>query len=69
MGQKERYSEESYKKIEASKYKYRKANYIQKNIRIKKEQKEQFKQAAEAAGMSLNSWMIEACRRYAGCKE
>lgn len=74
MGQKDRYSEESYKKITKSKKKYRDEHYVQKTIRVKKEEKKEYEEHISnlnknGANYSLNSWMNEACRIYAQSSE
>ncbi len=58
-------TEEEIKQITAQKYEYRKANYVQKSLRVKKDEREAYRAASDAAGMSLNSWMIEACKKLA----
>ncbi len=69
MGQKDRYSEEIYKKISESKYKYRRDNYISKSIRVRKDKKEQYDKAVEMTGDTLNHWINEACRKFTGLSD
>ena len=70
-GQKSKYSEESYKRITASKRKYREEHYTEKALRIPQSEKEAWLKAAESfctaenRDLSLNYWMNEMCRNHA----